>query len=355
MLSDLTILVSASSSPSMPGQIKCYRQNGERNVRIIGIDMSGDPSAKYLVDGFYQVPAATDEHYCDDVLEICRKEKVNLYFPTISAEVSAISKRESDFRRIGTLLSISDYKAVEIANNKLRAYEYLKERGVPVPGFYPVHSVQDFIDGCEKLGYPEKPVCLKLVGNSGSRGVRIIDASRNRYEIFAHEKPNSFYTSYEDMLQVLHSAWKLDEMMLVEYMPGNEYTVDLLADHGKVMYIAGRENLVSLMSIAQESVVTKSDSAYDTSTKIVQALGLDGNIGFDFMKDAEGVPFLMDINPRITATVSLFAAAGLNLPYLRIKQLLGEPMPACTVHYGTRLKRRYSEMFTDSNGELISW
>ena len=141
--------------------------------------------------------------------------------------------------------------------------------------------------------------------------------------------------------------------MLVEYMPGNEYTVDLLADHGKVLYMAGRENVVSLMSIAQESIVAKIDSAYETSKAIVEALGLDGNIGFDFMKDANGTPVLMDINPRITATVSVIAAAGLNLPYLRVKQLLGEPLPECNIDYGTRLKRRYGEIYTDSKGQRI--
>ena len=71
------------------------------------------------------------------------------------------------------------------------------------------------------------------------------------------------------------------------------------------------------------------------------------------MKDANGTPVLMDINPRITATVSVIAAAGLNLPYLRIKQLLGEPLPECNIDYGTRLKRRYGEIYTDSKGQRI--
>lgn len=353
MLKDLTVLLSASDSPSMPGMIDCLRSNGERKIRTVGVDMSSEPSAKYIVDSFYQVPAAVDPQYCDIVLDICRKEKVDIYFPTISAEVSAVSKRKAEFDTIGTKLSIADPKAVAIANNKLKAYEFLRTKGIPVPKYYGVHSVQDFIDGCKALGYPEKPVCLKIVDNSGSRGVRIIDAKRNRYQIFAHEKLNSFFTSYDDMLSILKSVEKLDEMMLVEYMPGNEYTVDLLADHGKVLYMAGRENVVSLMSIAQESIVAKIDSAYETSKAIVEALGLDGNIGFDFMKDADGVPVLMDINPRITATVSVIAASGLNLPYLRIKQLLGEPLPECHIDYGTRLKRRYGEIYTDSEGRRI--
>ena len=49
---DLTILLSASGSPSIPGLVECFKKNGERNIRIVGMDMSEEPSAKYLVDKF---------------------------------------------------------------------------------------------------------------------------------------------------------------------------------------------------------------------------------------------------------------------------------------------------------------
>lgn len=353
MFKDLTILLSAAGSPSMPGQLACYRGNGERNIRIVGVDMNDEPSIQYLVDKFYVVPPATAPNYVDTMIDICRKERVDVYFPNISAEVSAVSIRKSEFDAIGTIVSIADPNAVNIANNKLHTYDFLKEHGIKIPLYYGVHCVEDFIIGSEKLGYPEKPVCLKIVNGSGSRGVRIIDSTKNRYQIFAYEKPSSFYVSYEDMLSILNEAEQLDEMMLVEYMPGDEYTVDLLADHGKVLYMVGRENIVSLMSVAQESVVKKIDSAYEISEQIVKALSFEGNIGFDFMCDAHGIPVLMDINPRLTATVSVIAAAGVNLPYLRIKQLIGEELPKCSVDYGTRLKRRYGEIYTDSNGKRV--
>ena len=111
------------------------------------------------------------------------------------------------------------------------------------------------------------------------------------------------------------------------------------------------ENVVSMMSIAQSLLLLRL-ILLETS-KARKALKLDGNIGLDFMKNTEGVPVLMDINPRITATVSVIAAAGLNLPYLRIKQLLGEHLPVCNVDYGTRLKRRYGETYTDSKGNQV--
>lgn len=352
-MKDLTILLSASGSPSMPGLIDCFRNNGERNIRIVGMDMSDEPSAKFLVDSFYTVPIATADNYCDVVLDICKREKVDIYFPNISAEVTVVSKRKRDFQSIGTIISAANQDAVDIVNNKLCLYKYLQDKGISVPKFFGVHSLEDFYKGCEYLGYPQTPICIKIVDGSGSRGVRIIDAKRNRYQIFVNEKPNSFFVAFDDMISILSEADEFHEMVMVEYLPGNEYTVDLLAENGNVKYMVGRENIVSLMSIAQESVVTEDIEAYNMSKKVIKALNLEGNIGFDFMRDVNGHAILMDLNPRITATVSVIAAAGVNLPYLRIKQLLGEKLPNVKPSYGTRLKRRYSEIYTAVNGNRI--
>lgn len=355
-MKDLTILLSASSSPSMPGMLKCFKNNGERNIKIVGVDMTADPSAKHMVDAFYRVPAATAPEYIDIILEICKKEKVDVYFPNISAEVSAVSARKEEFDALGVKLSVSNMESVAISNNKLHTYQALEKAGIPVPRYYGVHTVEDFVEGMKYMGYPEKPVCIKIVDGSGSRGVRIIDSTKSRYDIFVHEKPNSFYISYDDMLSMLQSAKEpLHEMMLVECMHGPEFTVDLLAEKGKALYIVGRNNVDSMMSIAQESVVQYDELAYRVSEQVIDLLKMDGNVGFDFMRNDKEEAVLMDINPRITATISLLAAGGVNLPYLRVKQLLGEELPQCEPQYGTRIRRRYGEMFTDKNGNLLDF
>ena len=352
-MKDLTVLLSASGSPSIPGIIDCFKKNGERKIRVVGVDMSEEPTAKYLVDAFYKVPAVKDNNYINLILDICKKEKVDIYFPNISLEVSKVIKMKSEFDKLGVKIAISNLHSIEIANNKLSTYQFLKEHKIAVPNFYPVKSLDDFITGCKIMGYPKKALCLKIVDGSGSRGVRIIDSKKSRYDIFVNEKPNTFYTSYDDMVSVLKEAKEFHEMMLVEYMPGPEYTVDILAENGKVLYIVGRENTVSLMSIAQESVLKYDADAYETCKNIVKLLSMDGNIGFDFMRDCEGKAQLMDINPRITATVSVIAAGGVNLPYLRVKQLLGEKLPKLDPKYGTFLKRRYGEIYTDKDGNRI--
>ena len=110
-----------------------------------------------------------------------------------------------------------------------------------------------------------------------------------------------------------------------------------------------------VMSITQESVLEKNEEAYRIAEQVVEKLGLDGVIGIDYKFAEDGSCRLLEINPRIDATVSIFAAGGLNLPYLCIKKMLGEELPEVAVRYGTRLKRRYLEMFTDQEGKLLGW
>lgn len=351
----VTVMMSASGSQFAPGIIKCFKDNGEREIRVVGGDMSTDPTNKYLVDKFYKVPAVKDPTYADTLLDICKKEKVDIFFPQMSAELPVLLENISRFDDAGIKVSITRNDSLYIANNKLKLFEFMKENNIPVSKFAVISSLDGFDKAIREVGYPEKPVCVKLTESSGARGVRVIDDSKSRYHIFAHEKPDSFYISYEDMKKTLEDADEFPELMVMEYLSGDEYDVDLIADNGKVLYMAGRRNPVMVMSITQESILEKNEEAYRIAEQVVEKLGLDGVIGIDYKFAEDGSCRLLEINPRIDATVSVFAAGGLNLPYLQVKHLLGEELPEVAVRYGTRLKRRYLEMFTDQEGKSIEW
>ena len=70
-LKDITVMVSACGYQFMPALADCLKNNGERNVRIVGTDMNYDETIMQMVDAFYQVPKAKDPNYCDIVLDIC--------------------------------------------------------------------------------------------------------------------------------------------------------------------------------------------------------------------------------------------------------------------------------------------
>lgn len=350
---NICVLLTAAGSPSAPGLIRCLKNNGERDVRVIGTDMKADPTINQMCDSVHLVPAASADNYIDALLDVCKKEHVDVLIPGISQELPKLQNRISDFEKIGTKVSVSRGEGLLIANDKIALYEYMKEHGFQIPEYRIVQSIEDFIEACKSIGYPHKAICIKIKDGSGSRGIRIIDPQRSRYEIFAGEKPNSFFTTYEDMLSILREAKIFPQLMIMDYLPGLEYSVDLLAEHGKTLYIVGRESNIINASIPQEATLAKNEEAYTLAKEIVYSLQLDGNVDLDFKFDENGHPQLMEINPRLAATLSVIAAGGCNLLYLRVKQLLGEKLPNVQVQYGVKLKRRYGEYFCDINGEPI--
>ena len=352
-MNDITVLSSACGAFFMPGFFKCLKENKERNITIIGADLSCDQLTNSLfVDKYYQVPKYTDPTYVDVLLDICKKESVDVFFPHISMELPYILERMADFEALGVKVAISDKETLATANCKYHLYEFMKAKGLTVPKYFLVDSAETLRKRICELGFPQRPVCVKMTENSGSRGVRIVRADISKSYLFMHDKPSSMNVTLDEMCEILEDCNPMPTIIAMEFLPGVEYTVDLLADHGKTLYIAGRRNTTSSMSIAQTSVVEKNDVAYKLCEDIVRELNLDGNIGFDFMMDENDTPWLTDLNPRVTATIIIYAGAGMNFPYLRVKQLLGENMPKVNLQYGKKLVRKYWDVLYNDNGMI---
>lgn len=345
MFRDLTILVTAGGNQYMPGFVNCLRGNGERNVRLIAADMSDDPTILQMFDAMYKVPKASADDYIDCLLDICDKEKVDILLPIMSAELVALINNKDRFEAIGTKVSVSNMDSVNIANNKYKLYEFLDKNGIQQLKFRRATNVAEVKEAFDYLGYPEKSVCIKATELSGSRGIRIVDPSKSRFDILFGEKPNSMYISYEELMEILSEKDEIPELLVMEALTGEEFSVDLLADNGKVLYMSARQSNSILASIPLEATLFDEEKAYEICRKAVEALHLDGNADFDFRYATDGTPVLMEINPRVAATMEIFMHGGLNLPYLRVKQLLGESLPEIHVKNGIKMKRRYTEMF----------
>ena len=322
-MKDLTVMLSACGAQFAPGMVNCLKDNGERNIRVIGIDMHYDATLESLYDGIYEVPGASDPKYIDTILEICKKEKVDVVLPFMSAELIPLLDRLDDFNNIGVKVAVGDRHSIEITTNKYKFYAFLKECGLKVPKFALVQKAADLKAACEAVGYPQYPVCVKATELSGSRGIRLIDPSKSRFDILFGQKPNSFFTTFDDLQSTLEERDEMPEMMAMEY----------------------RESNVNLASIPQEATLSNNEEAYQIARDVVKSLGLTGSADLDFKYDRVGHPVLMEINPRIAATMQIFKEGGLNLPYLRIKQLLGEELPKVEINYGIKMKRRFMEMF----------
>ena len=343
-MKDLCVLVTAAGNVFMPGTLSCLRNNGERKLRLIGADMSEDGSILQMCDAAYRVPRGNDPAYADALMEICKKEKVDVLLPIMSVELEALSEKKAAFAAIGTMVSVSDPEPLAIANNKKRLFDYMKEQGLPCAQYYMIHSSEQLRACAGLLGYPKKQICIKATDGSGSRGFRILSESVSRFDMFLHEKPTAGFIRIDELTGILEEAEEYPELMVMEYLPGAEYSVDLLADHGKVLVSCCRRSLRMENSIMLEAIIEENPAATSLCRAITEKLGLDGNIGFDIRERSDGTPVIMECNPRITAGLPFFAHAGVNLPYLCVKKILGEELPAIVPEYGRIVRRRWLEM-----------
>lgn len=344
---DITVLITAAGNVFMPGTTSCLKNNGERDIRLIGVDMNDDPTIGQMCDKYYSVPRGDAPNYIDNLLDICKKENVEVILPIMSVELNALAANKKKFEDAGVAVSVSNEKALSIANDKLKLFDFMKDHDIPCAEYEAVHNIDELTTAVKRLGYPDNPVCIKATHGSGSRGFRILDERQSRFEMFINQKPTSCYAALEEIKSVLSEAPEFPELLVMEFLPGNEYTIDLLADNGKVLYNCCRKSMNMENSIMLDGVVEDNKAVKELCRRVTEALGLDGNIGYDVKERVDGTPIIMECNPRITAGIPVFTAAGVNLPYLNVKRLLGEELPKCEARYGTVVKRRWKEMYIE--------
>ena len=340
-MNELTVLITAAGNVFMPGTTACLRNNGERRIRLIGADMSDDDTILQMYDAAYQVPRGNDPRYVDALLEICRKESVDVLLPIMSVELEALARSKERFAAAGTKVSVSDPGPLSIANNKRRLMDHMAQNGFPCAEYQTVHSLDELTAAAKAMGYPAEKVCVKA---TGSRGFRVLSEEMSRFEAFLYDKPSSGVVTLKEIGEILAEAETFPELLVMEYLPGTEYSVDLLADRGKTLYSGCRKSLRMENSIMLEAEIVDDPRVTELCEAVTASLGLDGNIGFDLRERRDGTPLIMECNPRITAGIPYFAAAGMNLPYLCVKRLMGEELLPVKMNYGMTVKRRWMEM-----------
>ena len=352
----ITVLITGCGAPGAYGIIKCLRNNGERDIRIIGVDMNPNAGAKDMVDVFYTVPAAKDNDFINKILQICIKEKVEIILPIVTRELMKFALNKKLFEMNGIKVSVMNPETLGLVNNKANLLSEMKRLGLLTPEFEVVNTLDELIRACKKLGYPNKAICVKAAEGNGSRGVRILNPFISRYELFFNEKPNSMYMSYEELINTLKEKKEIPQMIIMEYLSGTEYSLDVLADNGSIVSSVCRKGIKVVTSNMMSLVIDENKSVISICNEVVNRFQLEGNLGFDIIFDRDQViPYIIEINPRLTAGIVAGAAAGVNLPYLGIKKLLGEKLPESKSIIGTKMVRRYEEVFYDPLGKKIEW
>jgi carbamoyl-phosphate synthase large subunit len=289
--------------------------------------------------------SANAPDFIDRLLEIAIQEKAEVILPLVTKELEILSLNKDKFQNESVIVLVSDYYPLKIANNKGKLLRHMKEKGFPVPHFFIVKSKEEFVEAVKELGYPDEPICFKPVKASGSRGFRIIDPQINRYKLLFEMKPATTYITLDEITSIFDETKIFPQLIVMEYLPGKEYSVDLLVDHGKPLYTIPRRRDAMSAGISIKGEIVKENDVINYCNEIVQSLGLHGNIGVQVKRAKTNIPLILEINPRIQGTIVHCTGAGVNLPYYAVKMALQEDIPRVKVRWNCKMLRYWNEVF----------
>jgi hypothetical protein len=92
-----TILVTACGAPGAARLLRALRENGERPVRLVGVDMSERAIGRHLCDAFHLVPAGADPSFPDALLSLVEEEHVDVVLPESSHDLRHLAPRRGEF------------------------------------------------------------------------------------------------------------------------------------------------------------------------------------------------------------------------------------------------------------------
>jgi carbamoylphosphate synthase large subunit len=273
-----------------------------------------------------------NEEYLKYCLEFCERENVRIFVP--GRRRSYLADHQEDFDNIGVKMIIAaDTQTLHMLDSKAALYERLEpESIVSIPGYAMVDSLEEYDKAVEYLRTQHQTICVKPNTGVYGLGFRILtDNGKEIDRIMNGDSLKIGYTLYRSLLAESDSFRKL---MVMQYLEGRERSVDCLAEHGTLL-----RSVVRLKSTRENGAQLLEDNPEitDMTAKITQILGLHGMYNVQF-KDSDGVPYLLEINPRMSGGLPYACHSGLNFPYWALKMALNECDPDDIPHPQTGMK-----------------
>jgi carbamoyl-phosphate synthase large subunit len=310
----ITVVVTASGAPGTAALLRALRENGEREVRLVGTDMSERSVGRHLCDAFHLVPAGSSPDFPAAVRDIAEREGGVAVLPQSSFDLEGLAGAVDLFDGIAVLVSSPD--AIHRSNDKAESYAFLRRLGLPAPDFRRVVGAAEVEAAAHELGYPERAVCFKPVFSSGSRGFRILDPTVDRADQLLRERPGSVSMLLEDAIEILASVDDRTELLVMELARGSERTIDGIANGREVVLGHPKTREAMRAGLAMYFETLDDPALMELADAIVAELGIEHFFNIQLVGE-----HVIEINPRISTVVY---QEDLNLPYLGVKRAIGE-------------------------------
>jgi carbamoyl-phosphate synthase large subunit len=310
--------------------IRCLRESPDFDIKIIGLSYEALEPGIYmhdLVDKTYQIPYPSTgaESLFQRLSYIHELEKIDLIIPNFDAELFSFIKLRDKLEQLGIHTFLPDLEQFE-ARHKTRLYQFGKQHHLMVPEDRLINQISDLATAAEALDFP-------LVIKGKYYDATVVNSME--------EARKAFYQ--------LQAKWGLP-IIAQKFINGTEFNIAVLGD-GKgntVSVVPMRKLYITEKGKAWAGITIEDASFLDLAYKFVLATKWRGGCELEIMQSADGIAYIMEVNPRFPAWIYLTAAAGQNQPATLVKMALGETVEPFKNYQVGKMFIRYSwDLITD--------
>ncbi|WHY86077.1 ATP-grasp domain-containing protein [Neobacillus novalis] len=290
-------------------QVPAIVKAKEMGLKVIAIDMDPNAPGFKLSDESIQLSTIDIENSLKKALEIKPDAVMTLASDMPIRTVAAIGEKCN-------LQTISFETALD-ATDKGKMRKKLKKMNVPVPNFFIVSSLEQYLKVTKHF---MGKFIVKPADNSGSRGIVLVEDINNINEAYLYAKKHS----------------KSGEVLVEEYLVGPEVSVETLTINGKTHVIAitdklttGAPHFVEMgHSIPSQHPTRVQNEIKNLALAAIEAIGIDvGPSHTEIIVTPEG-PKIVELGARLggdnITTHLVPLATGIDMVEFSIRLALGE-------------------------------
>lgn len=324
----VTIAVTGLNNIDSPGPgipvIRGIRESDFFKPRIIGLAYERLEPGIFmngLVDKSYMIPYPSEgsDALTERILEIHRRENLDVLIPNFDAELYAFMKSSERLKKEGIstfLPSLQQFEERQKSNLPLYGEKY----GVNVPGSIAAGTIEELERALKKFDFP---VMIK----------------GKYYDAYvAHNLPQA-----QSYFFKISAKWGTP-VIVQEYITGTELNVVALGDGegNTVGAVPMRKTYITDKGKAWGGITIDEPKLLEITSAIMSQTRWRGGMELEMIKSTDNKIYIIEINPRIPAWVYLAVGAGQNLPEALVKLALGMKVPPFQRYDVGKMFIRYS-------------
>lgn len=272
------------------------------------------------------------EAFVDGLMEVCARHRPRVLIASHDGTIEALRSRRAEVEGV-VRLALAPENALAVAVDKVSTLALAEKVGLRAPRGACVADAADAAGALDEVGLPAVIKPSRSWASVGASSGRRLNAllGVSRVEALA-----AIEACLADGIDVLVQEW----------LPGDREALSFIYAQGRIWArFAQRADRTSPplggYSVARESIPLPSDIA-SAAEQLVMDMGLEGYSEVEFRRAADGGAALMEINPRLSASVEVAVRAGVPFGRLLYAWAAGEPLEEVG-GYRTGVRMRWLE------------